>query len=717
MAGWTVATGAYAVEVSVDWRSSAGGVPPKQAILKIQATDREGPLERSIPVPWRGYLDIGQGQSITAVADGFWAPNRVVDSEVVELELRPLGTAHFSTQTPRGSTLETIRAQFRETPKRRRTRERFVAAGDLPCRAIESRWSCDLPAGVLDLRLTASGLAPGYRWSVDVTRGANVDLGDVRLEAGASLAGWVDLPSSDVKAEIRLMRSSMDIEPSGVERERRRSTHTFETSTEDRGFFQLTGLPLGSYQLTAGLDGWAPSEISDLQFPEAVEYLLEPITLEPWAQAEVWLEPPMDPYGNPWEIRVLRPRSGSHVLDLVAEGFSREGRWAVPQLSAGDYMIEVADEVATWHSEPIEILAGPSEHWIVLEVVPVRGSVTVGDDPIKARVVFGGQAKPRLAFESDEEGRFEGLLPREGPWAVDLRFGADGKVRQTLPEVNVEIADGKTYAEVNIRVPDTRIMGRVEEAGQPVPEALVLVKRREGDPNGGGSASLRTDEEGRFEAYGLEPGGLALRALRDASLSSWILVDLQEDQPLEDLVLQLERQRTVVGSVVYRGGGVPGVLVAARATGEGFLPWTAEGTTAVDGGFSLEVPADTDFVDLLVLPPGFGITMERVDLRASGESPRVMIPVTTQTGTLRMSTRPPLATAVLVQGPARVDVTWLRKVLLRSGQAGWDQGLAWTPGLYRLCLEPGPPEACGQGQLVPGGDLFLLAPPSPDPGT
>lgn len=51
----------------------------------------------------------------------------------------------------------------------------------------------------------------------------------------------------------------------------------------------------------------------------------------------------------------------------------------------------------------------------------ILGRVTLGDDPLAATLWFGGRSGVRrIRFDSDEKGRFDGWLPEEGTWPVDL---------------------------------------------------------------------------------------------------------------------------------------------------------------------------------------------------------------------------------------------------------------------------------------------------------
>ena len=130
---------------------------------------------------------------------------------------------------------------------------------------------------------------------------------------------------------------------------------------------------------------------------------------------------------------------------------------------------------------------GTSPCWeIRLPLVEVRGRVTLGDEPIAATFWFGGAyGERRIRFEPDAEGRFEGLLPEEGLWPVHLVSGAES-LRLPLKPVEVKVSQGKSFAEVEIRVPTpvwparswNGCRGRVRAARPGAGLALVEAKGR-----------------------------------------------------------------------------------------------------------------------------------------------------------------------------------------------------------------------------------------------
>ena len=85
-------------------------------------------------------------------------------------------------------------------------------------------------------------------------------------------------------------------------------------------------------------------------------------------------------------------------------------------LPAGDYQVEVADNRGNrWHHEVVRFF-GQDRYTIELDAVPLVGRIERGGEPLENVMVwFGGMwGFERVSFRSREEGRFSGLLPREG---------------------------------------------------------------------------------------------------------------------------------------------------------------------------------------------------------------------------------------------------------------------------------------------------------------
>lgn len=81
----------------------------------------------------------------------------------------------------------------------------------------------------------------------------------------------------------------------------------------------------------------------------------------------------------------------------------------------------------------------------------------------------------RLRFDSDDHGRFSGVLPEEGLWIPQIQSETE-KLSLFLEPVEIKPPQGKNLATVEIHVPDTKLSGQVvDEEGQPVPVAHLIL--------------------------------------------------------------------------------------------------------------------------------------------------------------------------------------------------------------------------------------------------
>lgn len=172
---------------------------------------------------------------------------------------------------------------------------------------LKSCKQCSFPATRLDLRLQAEGFVPQYSWDVEVRPQEPLDLGPYRLLRGASLIGrvQVDGPAGGPSSEVELRPARMSPPPSR-EAAGRDEQRSLRTRVNARGFFQLTGVPAGEYRAVARLAGYAPGPSLPLTVQAGAEAeLREPLVLHRPLALEVRLHPPLDPYGQPWQLLLL----------------------------------------------------------------------------------------------------------------------------------------------------------------------------------------------------------------------------------------------------------------------------------------------------------------------------------------------------------------------------------------------------------------------------
>ncbi len=91
-------------------------------------------------------------------------------------------------------------------------------------------------------------------------------------------------------------------------------------------------------------------------------------------------------------------------------------------LPEGQFSLQISDLDGTvWVDMPITIEQRVQEERITIPVVPVRGRLTLGDKSLEGVLVFGGvRGKVAIKVWTDDHGRFECTLPREGTWNVTV---------------------------------------------------------------------------------------------------------------------------------------------------------------------------------------------------------------------------------------------------------------------------------------------------------
>ncbi|MFY9824319.1 MAG: carboxypeptidase-like regulatory domain-containing protein [Thermoanaerobaculia bacterium] len=449
--------------------------------------------------------------------------------------------------------------------------------------------------------------------------------------------------------------------------------------------------------------------------------ILEPLELGKPLELEARLDPPLDPFGKPWQLRLLQSEVAGELNDGVWEGTaSPEGVWRRPGLAPGGYRLLVLGEGdERWAARELQLDSGQTSVNIRIPLVPVRGTVTLGKAPLAATLWFGGRrGGRRIRMDSDEKGRYAGLLSEEGTWPLEIA-AAERHLRLSLDPVEVKVPSGKTTATVDVRVPDTRVAGEVvDSSNHKVPGALVSIFRS-------GASQVETDEKGEFELRGLKPGIAGIEAEDGTRTSGAVEVRVEEEHETPRLHLILQETMKVSGRVVSSQGPVPGAeLTAFPALDQVGLATAVSAVTGPDGQFTLALHAGTSRIDLLVLAPSFALRMLPVPLEP-GRPLEISVDQNGGTLVLEMpedhSVFPLLAHAGTFTVPALLQ-RWaaLQGSRRTSGRLVLPNV---EPGAYSLCIkasadlrqgkEPPSDGRCESGVLSPFGELRLRLPASP----
>lgn len=697
--------------------------------LEEEAPVRRLPLGAVAPLSLR--LPAGSIWEVSGEISGFWVRRKTLtvgssnQPTRLPLGLWPMGsiTGSVKIKDQRSARPDHLRVQTLEPPS-------FlgrppVPPGVLDCPVDEKgSWTCSLPAATFDLVISAQGLTPVYRWAVEVPAGKTFSLGTVELEQGSSVAGWVAVEGGTIEAErcaVRLtpllstgadLRKSVDLERTAIEHPVRRD-----------GFFQLTGLSAGMYALEVRQPGYAPARLSPIRIEPAAEtFLRDPLVLTRPLDLVFQIDPPLDWLGKSWRARVIR-HSEARLDPVVFEGAAdKEGHFAVPGQASGRYRISVFDSLgnAVHYRDDLEISSSAEgAQRIELDLVDLEGRVRLGQEPLPGTLWFGGKnAAVSMKIETDTEGRFFGVLPREGFWIVEVE-ATDPNLR-SLTRVEVRASDsGK--AKLQIDLPDTRLFGRVlDEEGRPVPRADVFAESDEPPQR------IQTDDAGAFELRGLPEGFLRLGAATRSHVSDFVFTALAEGRAVGPLDLRLRRMERLEGWVSTAQGPLAGAQVA-------IFPSSLTGgldadTTGTDGAFTVDLPSGFRQVVAVVMAPGFAfkalgpLTPDDLRLSVSGEEGgalELIIPAHPD------EVIPKNLSFVVFAGGSMIPFGLIDQWARSHGEA-WVEGKSTTlriphmaPGEYRFCLIPRVAEltftgtlpdvdaACDSGRLSPGATLSL----------
>ncbi|MCP4548596.1 MAG: carboxypeptidase regulatory-like domain-containing protein [bacterium] len=706
------------------------------ARLRSEPLTAESPTEMifELPVPGAKTADMEPGAWIFEVrVKGFWAApklSQIAEGEnQVQFKLWPAGTlqarlaAGYNNEEPPSK----IVVHFEPAP----TTGRAAAEpnGSVVCPMAEDRWTCEVPAAHLDLRLAAEGYISQYRWGVDVLVDRPLDFGILEFRRGASVLGWIETETGE-SAEgtlVVLRPGSMDHHRDSTARERLKRLR-MSAKTNHRGFFHIPGVNPGEYVVEASKEPFSPARAT-VRVLQDQETLISnpPLILREPQRFEMYVEPAVHPSGEPWLIKMVQLDRGSKVMAVFDEtAVEPSGFWSRMGLPPGRYSLVVRTaDGAQWFGQELKIESNPPPLFIDLPIIEINGVIFWGDGALRAEVRFR-KMSASVTFHSDAEGRFGGLLPQPGMWEVAV-VGVDTEVRRSFQQIKVVKKSGKPYAEVEIRVPDTRIEGVVVDSdGMPVQGAIVTVQSVEKIVR---DVRTQTNAEGEFRVYGLPPGVVTVVA--EDSVAGHLLysdeatVVLENSAKTRHVRLVLQPEKKIRGRVIAGSQGVSGARIVATPCCMHSLLVPTETSDAM-GYFEIHLPSSTQEFFLEIAAPGFGYQFQR--LRADVEQP-LIIPVTGASGTLVVdlpdSTNPELwdsPKAYLLHKGGIQALSLLLAWARFHGQVQQDDNSFvvpnMEPGDYSACLihpsklftllgGPRPGTECVSGYLPASGELLL----------
>lgn len=711
--------------VATPFDTTANGRPPGAVVLQSSPA-----AEGLVSLPYGRWV-------FEAETEIYWSSRAQItvgaEPQTAVVELWPAGLISGSIGIPRGEPQPTeLFVAFQETPGL--LERKGIPATTVPCTLAETDWVCKLPAGTLDLRMWTGGFIPRYQWGVPVKANRTLKLGRFELVRGSAVVGWVTTVdgTSPANGKVTLRPRSAPIPNSG-EQTRIRTTRSFSAGINDRGFFQINAVPPGAYMLEATLSGFAPA-ITTVRVTagEVTQIADPPLHFNYPETLEIFVTPSHDPWARRWLVALARQRDiASPLVDPVLERRTEDdGTLTLTDLEPGLYRVKVqGGDGDTWWTQKVQVEGNMLPLYVDLPVIDVEGTVALGDVPLAAKIWFGGRwGAVRIELESNEDGEFSGTLPHPGEWIVGIN-AEDPPVERELRGIAVEPKPGRRLAEVDLKLPDTLLAGKVvNEAGEPQARALVNVNNLDVV---GEAPQTFTNDKGRFEYHGLLPGTTAITASGGRDFASdTITVQVTDGGQIKNLKLVLRQSRWLRGYVVSAVGAVPGAEVRAKPLGVVDLG-TPPGVTNARGEFRIKLAPEAREAVLRVSAPGFAFRLMRVRI-PKNEDP-VVVRVEETGGTLIVESDGPFGSndadrghPVIVRGDSFASMFAFRSWADFSG-GGWEAPDRLVvpqvePGSYSLCLATAAeysalsaglalPLRCDPGgYLPPNGELTLRIP-------
>lgn len=423
---------------------------------------------------------------------------------------------------------------------------------------------------------------------------------------------------------------------------------------------------------------------------------------------QLFLTPPLDPWGEPWKVALERVEEAAVSPPILESTLADpSGGWTSRRWPPASYRVQVLDHSDNVHYSQLHELspsAGPVS--IQLEMVAVEGKVAMGSGPWEGNLVFGGQEAVRVTVSTDDKGRFSVILPRQGRWPLIAEF-SDGSDLELDPVEIFQSEKGPAYLALDL--PDLKIEGDVYLDGEKLAEATVMMRDPERPAQGRLSGTL-SDADGHFVLRGRRAMEVVVTAVHPESKAEWLTARLAPDSP--PMRLDLARFGKLRGRVLGPSGlPLPGARVEVRSGASAVMPWTDRGNTSGEGTFELRLAPDPGPVEVLVYIPGFALYWRELPEVGSLARP-LEIRLVPETGLLELQwVSKDLLDSLRLEGPARGAPLkrWLEIAvpfgLFSTTPSGALRLAGLGTGPYSLCLA----QTCDIGILPSGEQLTLSA--------
>jgi hypothetical protein len=605
------------------------------------------------------------------------ARTAAVPAAVVTIALILASASARDSETIRGS-LAADAAKSR--PKRVRLRLRSIDQSDieLTCPVNRSAWACSVPAGTFDVEVRVPGFAPLYRWNV-VSENAAADFGAMQFARGGGIEGKVvesGLPASAVALEL-----TPETALSG-DAARRNGFRTERTVSRRDGHFAFADVADGVYTLTCEKPGFSTVSRNGIRVEAGHVRELGNFAIGAVSSLSLFVTPPVDFGGAPWQVRLNRRRGTSLYEELARSGkASPAGMWAAGALDAATYRIEIltsrGDRVL---SRSIELPRDRTVN-VAIEAIPIDGTLTIGNKPAAGRVALVWSDGSKLSFAAGTNGEFSGVVPHEGTWRVFVRL-SDPPLELRAPDTEVARRPTSDRAVVRVDLGGSSVEGSVfDERGNQVAAGVLLFRERTL------LVSARTGPDGHYRIIGLEKGPVELLANVGKASSGYVPATIPKDEAAT-IDLSVKPSRTVTGHVRDTAGN-PVIGAVLHYTSGGYPQQTISG---LDGDFALTLPGTAPQASILVVAAGLPRKLLTYVIQPDAPNLEIALGASAGSMQIKLNTAPPWPT-VTSDG-----VNFFPLLNFFSPHAGGPPA-EFQPGGFAIDVEPGAYTVCPEDHL------------------
>jgi hypothetical protein len=574
---------------------------------------------------------------------------------------------------------------------------------------------CEAPVGRIDYNLHARGFASVFRWANDVPV-TGLHLREQNFVPGASLLGRVQISSkTKTRRPVRVVLTPVELRVrSGDDAARLAAARNREAPISKRGFFQFDGLAPGRYRVSATAPPLVSHAVDVDVIGTAEAELRQPLLLGDAKRLRLHLSPAADDSGRPWLVELSSVQEEAQRTNTMGTVMAKGGVCEFASLLPGIYRFTVHQgKQAQWYSQTIDVTAD-EDLQITIRAAIVRGTVRLGEHPIRAILWFGGdKGVIRIPIRTNATGEYAVLVPQlDGDTWPEIDVIAEKpSLRRALSDVKLSpIAEDGTFR-LDIDLPARAIIGQVVDGdGRAVVGIPVNLSST---TNGDRIVDVLSDGGGGFTFDGLPAGDYSLHAQEGNRESQIVSATLNEDDRVQDVRLVVTNNDRMKVHVTTDAGPVIGARVwlmplSRRAT------VVAPVVTDVDGNAEVDFRPDEPQVDIVVIAPALPFTFFRTVARSDAP---LDVALNRAGSVLKLAWRPgavPIDRLVLKHRGAMLGLLFVYqeatdKNTSRDGETTVLSLTAADPGDYMLCdTVTTTPDGCISGILAVGGAPLTL---------